>query len=480
MVGRKELSLFSEKLSKYVTQKNIKVYQLSRLSGIERTWLQKMLTGSRKPSNKTQILLLAQALSLTNGETEELLDLYSILEMGEEKWNRRRNVMRLIQSFRIEENPVVSEMSSSNFSFSEHQDLVICSTHFQVSQTMHSILLQESFIPSGFIKIQAQPSFSSLINCLTTIDFNQVPIEHYICLNSNLAAKQDDLEIICGITPLLLNCPSYYSYGYHHHIESLFSPSVFLPNLILTSRCMMAISSDYSSALISRNPNLMELCQKHFSLQQKSSWPIFQPTGSFEEYMNIMLLGHSSDHSYCIMDHPCALSFLTPEVLQRVLNHSIISPEVMMRINSKISLIQDTTVKNDAYFSLSGLQHFMQSGRFTEVPARYYTPLTPSDIHYLLNTICQSAKTGHYCMHLMRSSCFEIPPYLCIGALSPQHVTIIFNHPQKGFLAFDVKNLTLSDSIYDFMEYLQTNDDLSFSPEESVHIVEEMLQQNSI
>ena len=132
MVGRKELSLFSEKLSKYVTQKNIKVYQLSRLSGIERTWLQKMLTGSRKPSNKTQILLLAQALSLTNGETEELLDLYSILEMGEEKWNRRRNVMRLIQSFRIEENPVVSEMSSSNFSFSEHQDLVICSESMKV------------------------------------------------------------------------------------------------------------------------------------------------------------------------------------------------------------------------------------------------------------------------------------------------------------------------------------------------------------
>ena len=122
----------------------------------------------------------------------------------------------------------------------------------------------------------------------------------------------------------------------------------------------------------------------------------------------------------------------------------------------------------------------MQSGRFTEVPAQYYSPLNPSEIRYLLDTICQAAKAGHYRMHLMRSSYFEIPPHLCIGALSPQHVSIIFNHPQKGFSAFDVKNLSLSDSIYDFMEYLQKNDDLSFSPEESVSIVEGILRQSAI
>ena len=474
------MSLFSEKLSKYIAQKNIKIYQISRLSGIERTSLQKMLTGARKPSSKAQILLLAQALSLTNEETEELLDLYSILEMGEENWTRRHNVMRLIQSFRIEENPLVSEIPSSNFSFPENQDMVICSTPFQVSQTLHSILLQESFIPSGLIQIQAQPSFSSLINCLTSIDFNQIPIEHYICLDSDPTAKPDDLKIICGITPLLLNCPTYFSYGYYHHIDSLFSPAAFLPNLILTSQYMMAISSDYSSALISRSSNLMELCQKHFALQKQSSWPIFQPTKSFEEYLTVMLLGQSSDYSCCIMDHPCTLPFLTPEILQRILNHSAVSPDVMMQINSQISSTQDSSMKSDTYFSLSGLQKFMQSGRFTEVPAQYYSPLNPSEIRYLLDTVCQAAKAGHYRMHLMRSSYFEIPPHLCIGALSPQHVSIIFNHPQKGFSAFDVKNLSLSDSIYDFMEYLQKNDDLSFSPEESVSIVEGILRQSAI
>lgn len=473
------MSLFSEKLSEYVAQKNIKIYQLSKLSGIERTWLQKMLNGSRKPSSKTQVLHLAQALSLTMEETQELLDLYAILEMGEENWNRRRSVRKLIQSLRIGENPMVVEMPASEFSFPDCQDTVVLSTSFHLNQALHSILLQEACNPSGFVQIQAQPSFSCLINCLSAIEFHQVPIEHYICLNSSPTAEQDNLEQIRSITPLLLNCSSYASYGYYDHISTLFSPSAFLPNLILTSRCMMAISSDYSSALVSRNPELLALCQKHFAKHRSSAWPIFQPAGSFEEYLNVMLLGHSSDHSYCIMDHPCVLSFLTPEILQRVLDRSAVAPETLLRIGAQLSSMQGSPVQSDSCFSLDGLQRFLETGRFTEVPSRYYAPLTPSETHYLLHAICQQARDGLYRMHLMHPSRFEIPPHLCIGALSPQQVTIIFNHPQKGFLAFDVKNLSLSAAIYDFMEYIQTNDSMAYSPEESLQMVEEMLQQAS-
>ena len=49
------MSLFSEMLARFVDSKSIKIYQLANLCGIERSWLQKMLTGKRKPADQEQV-----------------------------------------------------------------------------------------------------------------------------------------------------------------------------------------------------------------------------------------------------------------------------------------------------------------------------------------------------------------------------------------------------------------------------------------
>ena len=73
-------------------------------------------------------------------------------------------------------------------------------------------------------------------------------------------------------------------------------------------------------------------------------------------------------------------------------------------------------------------------------------------------------------------SCFDIPPHLCLGALSPQKVTVIFNHPKKGFLAFDVKNLALSSALFDFIEYIQEDETFTLPEETSRKVVQETLE----
>ena len=80
------MSLFSEMLARFVDSKSIKIYQLANLCGIERSWLQKMLTGKRKPADQEQVMNLSQALALTYTETQQLMNAYRILEMGEENW----------------------------------------------------------------------------------------------------------------------------------------------------------------------------------------------------------------------------------------------------------------------------------------------------------------------------------------------------------------------------------------------------------
>lgn len=86
------MSLFSDTLSEYTKSKKLKIYQIANLSGIDRTLIQKMISGTRKPTNRAQVLNLCRALSLTHSETENLINSYCILEMGEENWRRYKSI----------------------------------------------------------------------------------------------------------------------------------------------------------------------------------------------------------------------------------------------------------------------------------------------------------------------------------------------------------------------------------------------------
>lgn len=189
-----------------------------------------------------------------------------------------------------------------------------------------------------------------------------------------------------------------------------------------------------------------------------------------------MLMGNPIKASYCIMDHPCVLSFLTPELLQGHLLPSVLSPQMMQDLNHHMANCRDLSMVTHSCFSLNGLKDLYEHGLLTEVPGEYYTPFAQKEIDLLMDIVLQLCDEGTYHMHLVQPSCFDIPPHLCLGALSPQKVTVIFNHPKKGFLAFDVKNLALSSALFDFIEYIQEDETFTLPEETSRKVVQETLE----
>ena len=86
------MSIFSQKLCGYVENASMKVATLSRLSGVERSYIQKMLSGERLPKEYSILLRLAEALMLTPAESSSLRDAYEISKMGESVYSRHRAV----------------------------------------------------------------------------------------------------------------------------------------------------------------------------------------------------------------------------------------------------------------------------------------------------------------------------------------------------------------------------------------------------
>ena len=94
----------------------------------------------------------------------------------------------------------------------------------------------------------------------------------------------------------------------------------------------------------------------------------------------------------------------------------------------------------------------------------------------MIQRIVSFTESGYYHPRIFHPVGFKIPENLCVGTTSRQKAIIIFNHPQKGFLAFDVKNLSLSSAIYDFMEYIQSEKNMTYSEEESSRIIHDFLE----
>ena len=90
---------FQKSLNEYIDAKDITIYALAKISGIERSFLQKMKNGSRIPTDEKIVHTLSQSLMLTPSETMELLKAYRITKMGEENYYRREQVRNIITSF---------------------------------------------------------------------------------------------------------------------------------------------------------------------------------------------------------------------------------------------------------------------------------------------------------------------------------------------------------------------------------------------
>lgn len=91
------MSLYSDKLQSFISAARISVAQLSRTSGVERSYIQKMLSSERIPGDVTVLDRLSDALMLTPTEKKQLREAYYISKMGEEVYYRRIQVKRIVE-----------------------------------------------------------------------------------------------------------------------------------------------------------------------------------------------------------------------------------------------------------------------------------------------------------------------------------------------------------------------------------------------
>ena len=90
------MSNFSSKCREYLKNTGETVYQLSASSGLDRTSLQRMITGKRLPGMDF-VRQFCDSIRINPSQRQELIELYKIEKIGKEIYYNRKYIQELLR-----------------------------------------------------------------------------------------------------------------------------------------------------------------------------------------------------------------------------------------------------------------------------------------------------------------------------------------------------------------------------------------------
>ena len=306
---------FHKLLTRFINEKSTTIYTLAKNTGIECSYIQKMKSGARIPAEKSTILKLAKGLMLTANESAELTEAYSIAKMGESKYYQRLFVQNIISSF--------AELQSKNSLILEcniQNNLVMPNEieHIAGVPAVHKVLKAvmeiEASKEDGFIRIMAQPSFSYIYDCISTLN-SSTNVENIITLykQDNDNAINYNLDVFQKLVPLFFSCPHFHPFYVHDHVDTIFNDTTEMPVTIITSEYLLRISNDCKQALLIRDEKIRHLYIASFDKKKLNSKPLFDTINANPEqyFANVAgLMDFDAESNYNIMYQPCIVPYI--------------------------------------------------------------------------------------------------------------------------------------------------------------------------
>lgn len=480
-------SVFSEHLSELLKRSNMKIYTLARLSGVERTLIQKMLSGERPPADKEKVLRLARALELDETETNLLMRSRNITQMGPDLYSRHMSVYNFISTFiKMDRNTYVP-VPRPNIDV-DFAALPQClEGAVAVNQVAKILLDHAAQTQRDNILLHAPAAYAFPTEYLVSIDIGhnaKTKVQHLIPMEVH-GAQQDscyNIDSLKTILPTILACRNYEPMGYYmeaHHDTARFSA---LPYFLLTDSGILAFSHDGDCGMFFHGAEAVAFYRKIFAGLKKEARPLLELLDAPEKQLRHYMSFEVSPAQPCIGlgFQPCFTNSLT-EALYRKYIH----PEFLRQIDAadgdflnaylnKCS--QNYKAAKDVYtiFPAEGAAHFLQTGILCEAPPAYYRTIEPDDRRMLIETLLPEYEARISTPLLLRADSL-VSPNLTITALNAASISVIYSHPQRGYIAFQILEKSVAGAIYDFLLAL-TESMYVASPENTAETLRGLLE----
>lgn len=477
------MSFFSDLLGKLIATKGVKSNALAQYCGIERSFMYKIIKGTRHASNMDTVLMMAEYLRLTPSEKTDFIEAYKISIEGLENYYRRKNILELFENFR----KYSGSFSALTHKAQPHPALtgnVLCfNGQTEINHMLLQILFLESQRQTPEINLVIQPDFHFLMNLLCTLgcENKNLSIRHIICFNSSdqvtIDKKNYNLTCLKNILPVF-SCACRYDVHYYYGNMILASEDLSLfPYLVLTSEYAFLLSKELHSGILFQGENNLNFFNNLYTqyLEKTSSFGVTM--SDLTTQLNYFHhLKTDKDQNYCLQMLPCLTYCLPDYFFEKYIYPDIPNREYL--ISLLLGYVHDIRNRFTEYpirfiFSLEGLQRFLDTGRIPEYPPEVYAPFEPADRIVLIRRFLDMC--SHDSIRMLKCS---------IGDLDNE--LFMYVNQQNGYLMFpsstpdlliclDITEPGLLHGFCDFCEHL--DQDLFYTEDEAVSVISSLIDE---
>ena len=478
------MSDFSSKCREYLTDTGETVYQLASSSGLDRTSLQRMLTGKRLPSIDF-IHQFCDSIRINPSQRLELMELYKIEKIGKEVYYNRKYIQELLRV-------ISSQQTISPSGFQRLPSLPFYRGDFSFDVEKKVFSLFEDILDSGSdeeICTNIPANCRLLVQTFARLypEYGKLPpVIQILPLHQNPTASPDynmNLEtFLCTILPILSGFLNYQPYYYYTQAGRDVSSYTLFPFFFITKKKLLLLSYDMMTFVFTENPAVVSSYNQEFQRILENSRRFFQqsdsPSQILEIFGSIMHTGITTN--FALESHPClALMSYGPDFVQALfknrdvdLSSPVYTQLATVLKQPSFAFTEDDTYCN--YFTLNGIRKFAETGLLDGPYSYHQTPLPVEErkkaIQHLLNTDLG----GEKCRILKPSVLPETVIHLEV--LSDYSVFLCFLSEEDTFICVYLKETSIGQALNDYLCSL-ADDHAAYSKKEAQQILLGLLEQ---
>lgn len=456
------MSIFSNKLKKYVEQKNMPVYALAKGCDMDRSVMYKIVHGTRGTSSKQVVERIARVLELTPHEKKQLLEAWRITAVGEYIYFERKIITEFIENLRPEKKIFCEnykEVQGENFLL--EQEIVLFGKN-NLNICLKMLIEEEMRQSLPIFRVACQPEMSFLFEMLAVFcaDRAECEVRHLICMEGSSEKEENRYNLCClkRMIPLLKSSCKYEVHYYYDSVQSHFYNMNLLPHVFLTETYVVQISSDFECGICSKMPEKIEVFRKLFEDYMNQTEKLFIDGTDAEDIIDEYGARSIRQNKITAVLTPAPIpGSISEDIIEK--NLKLQSPETI-KLKTFFSSIQDycqICIDSDEYqnfFTEEGIRDFMDYGHIVDPMADYFENLSLEDRMASLKKMQKMMESNTVRAYLIRPGLLNMPSDFYMTIYENGQSDIIFRTSGGQWRILKINERSLGVSFKNFIKYL--------------------------
>lgn len=476
------MSNFSEKCRQYMEYNEMSVYHLSKISGLERTAIHRMLKGTRLPSREF-VEKFCSFLRISPYETGQLMESYYEESVGEAVYQKYSYIKVLLKHLAESEDELFYNNMHSVPEYSNQKTTQLppyASTSLQVQTLIYQVLHECFSAPVSVPVYTNLPAefqyFYSCLHLLYQQSKKEMPIYHLITFLANPTTAPDaahNLKVLYHLLPLALSPCKGYSpfYTYCKCTDSDFR-CLLWPYYLVTSSCVLEFSPDLEQAIVCRDTDMISLYRTRLEVIQKQLQPLIQSFPSEDSAIRFYQKHSDSSKHICALEaSPCAFSFMPFEKFSALVDNADVNENIKAIVYGMLQSCQPAMDSN--FFSEEGLSAFCRTGKLFGQMGAYFPALSMEDRKTCLAYCIKKTEEPDSYLRLIRPDA-KVPLHIYIELSENRQLIFAMINPELPLCFCVVQEATIVEA---FLDFFRSAEEIGFalSQEQTAQVLREYL-----